>query len=256
MDAGDSTILVTGGTGHLGQPTVRLLDRAGLRPRVLSRKDGRGVIRGDLATGDGLSAALDGVRTVLHLANGGGKEDEHTARLALAAKSAGVEHVIYISIVGIERNQALGYYAAKLRSEQAIRAAGVPWTILRATQFHGFVANFVKGQTGSPIAFIPRMSFQPVAVEEVAERLVALAGLPPAGAVPDFAGPEQLTLEQIARTWYAAHGKPGHRIARLPLPGAAARAFRDGAQLGTLPGAGRQTFAEYAAMRAAQTSAS
>src|SRR5690606_9589875 len=108
----------------------------------------------DLATGAGLDAALDGVRTVVHLVQGGLAEDRLTQRLATEAARVGVEHLVYISIVGIERNQALGYYAAKLRSEHAVAASGVPFTILRATQFHGFVARIVDGQRRAPIAVL------------------------------------------------------------------------------------------------------
>jgi len=257
MAPGDSTILVTGGTGQLGAPTVRRLREAGHRVRVMSRRaDGTDpdLVRGDLGTGVGVAAALEGVRTVVHLVQGGLKEDEVTKRLALAAKAAGVAHLVYISIVGIERNQALAYYAAKLRSEQAIAASGVPHTILRATQFHSFVARIVRGQTRWPVAFLPRLVFQPIAIEEVVTRLVELVGSVPQGMAADIAGPEQLTLERIAHLWYQAHGRE-KRVLPLPAPGAAMRNYARGTQLGTLPGYGRITFAEYAAAEAAAAQA-
>ena len=251
MSAGDSPILVTGGTGTLGRPTVALLQNAGQAVRVLSRKPGAGRVIGDLDTGAGLAEALDGVRTVLHLAMGWTKEAEQTKRLALAARAAGVEHLLYISIVGIDRNQAFPYYRAKLESEQAIRASGVPFTILRATQFHDFVANLVKGQLGGPIAFLPPMTLQPIAVDEVAARIAELAPGGPQGRVDDIAGPEQRTLKELASIWYAAHGRPTKRILSVPIPGRAFRNYREGTQLGTLPGYGRQSFADWVRQTAA-----
>ncbi len=255
MTPGDSPILVTGGTGQLGAPTVLRLREAGHRVRVLSRKaDGADpdLVRGDLATGEGIAAALDGVRTVVHLVQGGLKEDELTERLATEAARAGVAHLLYISIVGIDRNQALAYYAAKLRAEQAIQTSGVPHTILRATQFHSFVARIVDGQRRWPIAFLPNLVFQPIAIEEVVTRLVELVDAGPQGMAEDVAGPEQLTLDRIAHLWYQAHRRD-KRVLRLPAPGAAMRNYARGTQLGTLPGYGRQTFAEYAQIQAART---
>jgi uncharacterized protein YbjT (DUF2867 family) len=251
MAVGDSPILVTGGTGKLGRPTVARLLAAGHDVRVLSRKPGAGRILGDLNTGAGLEEAVHGVRSVLHLTSGGTKEAEHTKRVALAAREAGVEHLIYISIVGVDRNP-FPYYRAKLRSEQAVRAVGVPFTILRATQFHEFVAALAGGKS-KRIAFVPEIPLQPIAVDEVAARLVELVAAGPSGRVADVGGPEQALVTEFAAQWYAARGHQP-RVARLAVPGKSFRAFRAGAQLATLPGYGRQTFAEWA--RAAQTVAS
>jgi len=244
------TILVTGGTGTLGRPTVERLRAAGHDVRVLSRTAGEGRLVRELSTGAGLAEAVQGAGTVLHLANGMGQEAAQTARLAATAREAGVRHLVYISIVGIERNP-FAYYRAKLASETAVEESGVPFTILRATQFHDFIANLVKGQTRLPFAVIPAMRAQPIAVEEVAGRLVELAAGAPAGRVPDIAGPEQGELRGFAAQWYAEHRRP-KRILGIRLPGAAFRAFREGAQLGTLPGYGTETFAEYAARAAAR----
>lgn len=254
MTTGDSPVLVVGGTGRLGRPTVDRLRETGHAVRVLSRRaapDRPDLVVGDLSTGAGLASALEGVRTVLHLVQSATAEDELTRTLTSAAADAGVEHLVFISIVGIERNQALAYYAVKLRAERVLEASGVPHTILRATQFHDFVAGFVASQRRLPVAFLPRASFQPIAVEEVAERLVELIGTAPQGRAEDIAGPEQLTLDRIAHLWYQAHGRD-KRVIALPSMGAAMRNYRDGTQLGTLPGSGRQTFAEFAAARAAK----
>lgn len=242
------TILVTGGTGTLGGPTVARLQAAGHDVRVLSRKPGPGRVVGDLNTGDGLEAAVRGVDTVLHLSQGWTKEDEQTRRVALAAREAGVGHLAYISIVGVDRNP-FPYYRAKLESEQAVRAVGVPFTILRATQFHDFVAK-LSGKPGTRIAWVPDFPVQPIAVEEVADRLVELVAAGPSGRVADIEGPEQGALTGFALRWHAAHGREP-RIVPLRLPGKAFRAYRAGAQLGTLPGYGKRTFDDWAAQTAA-----
>ncbi len=243
MPPGDSPILVTGGTGTLGRPTVGLLRATGRDVRVLSRKPGEGRIVGDLGSGEGLAEAVAGAAAVLHLANGGRHEAEQTRRVVEAARAAGVGHVVYISIVGVDRNQSFGYYRAKLASERAVETGGVPWTILRATQFHDFVANLTGTQEGWWFPLVPRWRMQPIDVRFVAGRLVELVAAGPSGRAADIAGPEQGTLAGFAEQLWATHGRPKKAL-QFMLPGAAWRAFRDGAQLGELPGTGL-TFAEW-----------
>ena len=247
MPTGDSPILVTGGTGTVGRPTVERLRAAGREVRVLSRQPGEGRIQGDLATGEGLEPALAGVGAVVHLAYGGSDEAEHPGRLAAAAAAAGVDHLLYISIVGID-GHPFSYYRRKVEAEEAVRAAGVPWTILRATQFHDFVPRLVGRQRA--VVAAPKWAMQPIAVGEVAERLVELVEAGPSGRVAALAGPEQGALAGFARVWFTARGRRP-LVWELPLPGASGRALRAGAGLGTLPGAGRQTFAEWARAHAA-----
>ena len=243
------TILVTGGTGTLGKPTVRLLRSTGHELRVLSRHPGAGRIVGDLSTGEGLAAALDGVDTVVHLANGMFKEAAHTARLIAALDPDKIRHLFYISIVGVDRNP-FAYYKQKIQSERLIEASGIPFTILRATQFHDFIANFLRPQTRMPAVILPKTPVQPIAVEEVAARIVQLVDSEPSGHVPDIEGPEQRGVEEFATEWFAAHGHP-KRIWLMSLPGASMKAFQAGVSMGGLPGYGHVTFAEYAAADAA-----
>ena len=127
-----SITLVTGGTHGLGVPTVELLRAAGHDVRVLSRSAGAGRYQGDLATGAGLDAALGGVDTVVHLATSRRRDIGHTRHVLDAAKRAGIAHLVFISIVGVDRIP-YGYYRDKVASEQAIAGAGIPFTILRAT---------------------------------------------------------------------------------------------------------------------------
>ncbi|TGJ96117.1 NmrA family transcriptional regulator, partial [Actinotalea fermentans ATCC 43279 = JCM 9966 = DSM 3133] len=173
-----TTILVTGGTGTLGAPTVSLLRAAGHDVRVLSRSashpagPGPAVVTGDLTTGEGLREAFDGAQTVLHLATHGPRADVEMGRhVVAAARDAGVGHVVFQSIVGVDRIP-LGYYTAKVEVEDLLAASGLPYTILRATQFHEFVDNLFIAQRFSPVLLTPALEVQPIAVPDVAARLV------------------------------------------------------------------------------------
>lgn len=243
------TILVTGGTGSLGAPTVALLKKAGHDIRVLSRKPSAFV--GDLNSGAGLPEALAGVETVLHLATSANAKDvKQTRNLVDAAVAAGVSHFVYISIVGVDEI-AYPYYRAKFACEKIIEQSGIPFTILRATQFHSFIAMLIKLQRRSPVILAVDVPDQPIAVEETAERLVELVAAGPSGRVADIGGPEQLRLRDAIATWQAASGthKP---VWMLRFVGKTIRAFKDGKHMTALPGFGRETFAEFAAREAAK----
>jgi len=243
------TILVTGGTGVLGTPTVSLLRAAGHDVRILSRTRGDHI--GDLTAGTGLEAAFAGVDTVLHLATSAGAKDTRQTQHAVdAAKAAGVTHFVYISIVGVDQ-VPYPYYRSKLASERVIEASGLPHTILRATQFHSFIAMFIHLQRRLPVIISLDVPDQPIAVDEVAERLVALVEAGPSGRVPDIGGPQQLRLREAIDTWQSAWGtrKP---VWTLRLVGKTIRSFQEGRHMTALPGFGRETFAEFAAREAAK----
>lgn len=242
------TILVTGGTGGLGRPAVEQLRARGADVRILSRRPGPGRVVADLDRGTGLDAALDGVGTVLHLASNRRKDLPGTERLLAAATRAGVGHLIYISIVGVE-DIPYFYYRDKVDNERAIAESGVPFTTLRATQFHSFPVEFIRLQRRLPATFALDVPIQPIAVEEVAARLVELAEAAPAGRVADIGGPEILRFREVAEIWHRAHGE-ARRVRMLRLGGKAIRAFQAGHHLTGLPGHGRETFAEYAARSA------
>jgi len=238
------TTLVTGGTGHLGRPTVEALRARGHDVRILSRRPGEGHAVADLASGAGLAEALEGVETVLHLATSRSKDIGQT-RMLLEAMAGTDAHLVFISIVGVDRIP-FGYYRDKVASEQAIEASGVAHTIIRVAQFHGFVGDFLDAQRRLPVTLVLPVSAQTIHMPEVAERLVELVEAGPQGRVGDLGGPEQLTVKESARQWQAAHGirRP---IWTLHLPGKTMRAFRAGYNLPGLPGAGRVTFREYLA---------
>ena len=230
-----SEILITGGTGSLGGRVVARLHDSERDVRVLSRSERPGTVRGDLLTGDGLEGAMEGVGTIVHCASNPREarqtDVEGTGRLLEAANRAGVSHVVFISIVGVDRNPYVAYYRAKLEAERIVERSPVPWTILRATQFHEFVLKQVRLLERIPIMMAPRgFLLQPMDIGEIADRLVELALSEPAGRVPDIGGPEVRTFSDLARSYLKATGRR-RRVVEVPVPGKAARALRDGAQL-------------------------
>ncbi len=250
-------ILLTGGTGALGRLLRPRLLAAGHTLTLMSRRapapgedDGVRWAIGDLETGTGLAEALAGAETVIHAASHPTRrrvDVEGTARLLAAAGAAGAGHLLYISIVGIDR-VPLSYYRNKLAAERLIMAAPVPWTILRATQFHELMDRVFAGLARLPLMLLPaRIPIQPIAAADVADALAAAAAAGPAGRLPDIAGPEVLLADTMARRWLAATGRR-RPILTLPLPGAVAAAYRAGHTTAPDRRAGRQTWAEWLAV--------
>jgi len=253
-------ILVTGGTGTLGRFVVARLRDAGRDVRVLSRRGGEGLVTGDLDTGEGIDAAVAGVATIVHCAGAQKGDDVKARHLVEAAARAGSPHVVHISVVGADRvpvvsradRAMFGYFESKRAAERVIEESGLPWTTLRAAQFHELMFTTVRGMAKLPLVPVPSGArFQPVAADEVAERLVELALGEPAGLVPDIAGPRIYPMRELIRGYLRAFGK--HRaLVPLRLPGRAARAFRAGANLAPDRAVGRRTWEEF--LTAAQRS--
>lgn len=243
-----TTILVTGGTGTLGRLVTERLRADGHEVRVLSRHAQPYAV--DLRKGGpALDTAVAGVDTVVHCASTQTGGDENAAEhLIAAARRAGVGHLVYISIVGVDR-VPFGYYKAKLAVERQIERSGLGWTVLRATQFHDLLVRFFQGLGKPPVMLLPAgVSDQPVEVAEVAGRLAELALGAPAGRVPDMGGPEVRTFDSLARAWLAATGRR-RRVVNMPLFGRAYRAFREGGHLAPERAVGQGTFEEYLATR-------
>ena len=255
-------ILVTGGTGTLGRLVVPRLQDAGYEVRVLSRKrlepaEGVEHVTGDLASGEGIDAAVEGAETIVHLAGTSKGDEDKALRLVRAGSQAGASHLVYISVVGADRipvasrvdRAMFGYFASKLAAERVVAESGLPWTTLRATQFHDLMLK--TAQTLAKLPVMPAAAgfwFQPIDAGEVAARLVELALGTPAGLVPDLAGPRVYEMAELLRGYLRAARK--HRlIVPMPVPGRAARAVRAGANLAPDRAVGRLTWEEFLADR-------
>ena len=220
----------------LGRQVVDRLRAAGYGARVLSRSGRPDTVRGDLSTGENLEAAVDGVKAFIHCASSPYRKTRQTdvdgtERLLRAAERAGVSHLVFISIVGVDRNPYYPYFRVKLDAERVIERSPVPWSILRATQFHDLVLRALRILDRLPILLVPRgFVGKPIDTGEVADRLTELAFSSPAGLVPDVGGPEILTSGELARTYLEAVGRR-KMLVEVPVPGRAARAWREGAQL-------------------------
>lgn len=229
------TVLVTGGTGRIGAALVSLLRSRDVPVVVASRGGGADPAlsrRLDLAAGGGLGDVLDGVRTVVLLhtdpRNAAEVDGEGTARLAAAAKGAGVEHLLLLSIVGCDQ-VPLRLYRAKVTAERAVAASGTGWTVQRATQFHGLVAQLARAVTRGPLAVVPR-GWQAEPVDEVAvvDHLARLVAGGPAGRLPDVAGPQRVSLADAVRL-VASPRRPA--VLTVPVPGPVGRALARGGNL-------------------------
>lgn len=254
--------LVTGGTGTLGSRVVPRLRDAGYMVRVLSRhnhesQDGIEFVTGDLNTGEGIEAATEDAEIIVHCAGSNSGDDEKTRRLVQAASRAGTRHLVYISVVGADRvpvvsgvdRAMFGYFASKRAAERVVEESGIPWTTLRATQFHDLILLVVRQMAKLPLIPLPAgMRFQPVDADEVAARLAELAIGEPRGLAPDLGGPGIYTTSELLHEYLRASHRRRPTIP-LWLPGRAARAIRAGANLAPEHAVGRRTWEEFLADR-------
>jgi uncharacterized protein YbjT (DUF2867 family) len=241
-------VAVAGATGVTGRYVVRALAAAGHEGVVLARS--RGV---DVTTGTGLDDAVAGADAVIDVSNLTTMSKKKsvafftagTQRLLAAGQRAGVRHHVALSIVGVDRVD-FGYYEGKRRQEELVLAGPVPSSVLRSTQFHEF-AGQVLAQGRGPVAVVPRMRIQPVAAQEVAAALVALATGPAVGYAPELAGPSEEQLVDLARQLLQAR-RQRRMVLPLRIPGQAGRAMIEGGLLPSGPGPrGEQTFATWLA---------
>ena len=261
-EAGTAPILVTGGTGTLGRLVVARLRDAGATVRVLSRhrhdpEEGVEFVTGDLASGEGIDAAVVGAGVIIHCAGNGKGDEQTTLNLVRAAAGAAARHLVYISVVGADRvpvvsgvdRAMFGYFESKLAAERVVAGSGLPWTTLRATQFHDLSLMTARQMARLPLIPVPTgFQIQPVDADEVAARLVELALGAPAGLVPDMAGPRVYGMAELIRSYVRARRK--HRVlVPLRLPGKAARAFRAGANLAPERAVGHRTWEGFLAER-------
>jgi uncharacterized protein YbjT (DUF2867 family) len=240
-------IAVAGGTGTAGRHVVAVANERGHHVVSLSRAEDV-----DLVNGRGLAQALAGMDTVIDVSGIQTTSTKKavdfftnaTQNLLAAEKDAGVHHHVALSIVGID-GATSGLYAGKLVQEDEVRHGGVPWTLLRSTQFHEFVPLAVKIGSVGPLVAVPKMFTQPVAAREVAEALVDAAEAGPQGRINDLGGPRTEELADLVRAYLARTGKR-RKVLEAVLPGRMGKAMRSGALI-PAPGAavGRQTFQQW-----------
>jgi uncharacterized protein YbjT (DUF2867 family) len=213
------------------------------------RGAGPGGVRGDLATGFDLNSALAGAEVVVHAASDPRGDPWQvdvagTRRLVEAVDRDRLQHLVYVSIVGVDRIP-YNYYRAKFAAEQVLLASGLPVTLLRVTQFHDFVDELLDTARRGPVLPVPMgWRVQPVDVGEVAGHIVEVAARPPTGGVVEYGGPEELTAADLARAWAAVRA-PGAHVVATPVPGKLGAAFRDGAAVPTGGARGHRTYAEH-----------
>jgi uncharacterized protein YbjT (DUF2867 family) len=240
-------IAVAGGTGTVGRHAVEAVQAAGPEAVILCRSHGD-----DLLTTAGLDKALDGVDAVIDTANVATLKADAaisffataSENLVSAAAKAGARHFVLLSIVGIDSNP-YDYYAGKVAQERVVEASPVPWTILRATQFHEFAEQMLTSARIGPLRIAPNARIQPIAAAEVAARLASLAAGRAQGRVPDLAGPKEESLADMVRRLARAEGYRGW-IPALNVPTKQMAGMRAGSALpGPHADQGVQTFTEW-----------
>jgi uncharacterized protein YbjT (DUF2867 family) len=257
MEERQMIIGILGGTGMAGREAARELASRGHEVRILARNPpaGPGHRRVDVQRHDGLREAFAGLDAVLDVLNGPPSGQARAVlvdglrRALAAAADEGVRHVVSLSIVGVDR-VPMDYYRVKVEQEAVVRGSGIPFTIVRATQFHPFVADLLGRAARLPVLPVPRVPVQPVDVRDVAVRLADALEAGPTNAVHDFTGPRVERLDELAREWERAKGM--HRP-RIPVPavGGMLRAVRDGGLVAPDAPHGRTTFAAWLAREAA-----
>jgi len=202
-------IVVIGGTGLIGSKTIPILRRGGHEALAASPNTGVNTI-----TGEGLKEALAGAQVVVDLANAPSWEDkavleffQTSGRNLLAAEAAaGVRHHVAVSIVGTDRMPDNGYFRAKVAQEKLIEASGIPYTIIRSTQFLEFIKGIADSSADGNKVRIPPGLFQPIAADDVAAIVAEVALAAPRNGIVEIAGPERAPFSEIVARYLKAVG--------------------------------------------------
>ncbi len=227
----DMRIAVAGGTGTLGRHVAAELRSRGHQVRVLSRSAPE--YRVDLTTGEGLGRALNGCDVVVDASNNPSAKGasqtlvEGSRRLLAAEDAAGVRHHVCVSVIGCDR-VPIGYFRVKAAQERVAEQGPVPWSIVRATQFHEYVVAALDAVRRWPVLPVPQVPVQTVASAEVAAVVADVAEGPPRQGRVVVAGPEISGTRELVLAWLSSTGRHA-LLLPLPLPGKLGRALRAGA---------------------------
>jgi uncharacterized protein YbjT (DUF2867 family) len=214
-------IVVIGGSGLIGSKLCKKLADRGQNVVAASPKSGVNSV-----TGEGLAEAITGAQVVVDVANAPSWEDaavlkffDSSTRSVLSAEAkAGVRHHVALSVVGTERLQESGYFRAKLVQENLIAASGIPYTIVRATQFFEFIGGIAQAGTHGQVVRLPSALMQPMSADDVAAAVADYTLEPPLNRIVEIAGPEALGIDEAVRRFLTATGDTRRVITDAKAP--------------------------------------
>lgn len=245
-------ILVTGSTGQLGSAIVNQLKGSDYKVRLTSRKKPEGIghcewVYSDLLSGEGLEEAVNDVEVIIHAATSPIKNSkiiEVSGFEQFLSKIQHIKHFIYPSIVGIEEIP-LKYYKLKYEAEELLKNSSIPYTIVRATQFHHFVENLLLSKPHFKRYLIPgSIKFQSVDVGEFGDHLIGLMNNGPQGKTDDFGGPKIMTLREMAEQKIKINNET-NKVFSFSIPGTLYNSFLEGKNTNDNQKIGKITFEEF-----------
>ncbi len=203
--------VVIGGTGLIGSKLVRRLRDADVDAVPASPDTGVNTL-----TGAGLAEVLTGATAVVDVSNSPSFDDDavlhffetSTSNLLAAEHAAGVSHHVALSVIGTERLTESGYFRAKIVQERLIAEAGLPYSIVHATQFFEFLRSITDGATEGDTVRVPPVLFQPMAADDVAAAVARVVLGSPANGIVEVGGPERFRFDEVIRRWLAANNDP------------------------------------------------
>lgn len=251
-----SQILLTGGTGTLGKEIAQQLIAGRHDFKVLTSRNhseepkGVTLISGDITKKEILTASLKDTDIIIHCASNSQNHQEVDVigtKNLLDSAPVGLSHFVYISIVGVDKS-SFPYYQAKKEAEQLVMRSGLPWTIIRGTQFHDFVLQrFIKSfvpNGDEPLKIPLGLKFQSIDIKDVASTTVNISLKQPLNSIISLGGPEILTLEQMTESYLKLQGK-NNIIETQPVEGSIHNLFRSGINLCPDYAYGKITWEEY-----------
>lgn len=245
-------ILVTGATGLLGSALLNQLSNPMYKVKITSRSKPLDTgpfewVYSDLSTGEGIEEAVQGIDVIIHAATSPIKNSkivEVSGFQEFLSKIKHINHFIYPSIVGIDEIP-LKYYKLKYEAEELLRNSSIPYTIVRATQFHNFVENIFLSKPLFNRYVVPgNIKFQSVDVSEFANHLIGLVNKGPQGRTGDFGGPDIMTLKEMAEEKIKINNE-SNKVLSFSMPGQLYRSLKDGKNTNDNQRMGKITFKDY-----------